>query len=60
MYWNLLNSTEGIIYFHFCLFQVFHLHILLGVQNLLCVWVYAPGIPDIGGGYSVCLSCQLY
>lgn len=40
--------------------QVFHLHLILGIQDLLCVWLHVTGVPDPHGGgdvrdYCVCL-----
>lgn len=37
--------------------QVFHLYIVLGLQNLLCLWFYAFGISHSFGGDSVCNHC---
>ena len=37
--------------------QVLHIHLILGLQNLLCVWFYVPGFPHPHGSYSMCYHC---
>ncbi len=45
--------------------QVFHFHVILAVQDLLCVWVHATGVSNHDGRDCVChhrlylLSTQL-
>ena len=34
--------------------QLLHLHVLLAVQDLLCVWFHAACIYDYDGGHGVC------
>lgn len=40
------------------LLQVFHLHIILGIQDLLCVWLYAPSISHLSCCHCVCDYCM--
>ena len=42
-----------------CLFswQVLHIHIILGIQDLLCVWFHALGLPHPGHCNCVCHHC---
>jgi len=35
-------------------FQVFHLHIILGLQNLLCVWIHASGFHNSFNRHYLC------
>ena len=46
-----------ILFLSLCKQQVFHLHILLGVQDLLCVWFYVPCVHDSHHRNCVCHYC---
>ena len=37
--------------------QVLHIHVVLGIQDLLCVWFYVPGLPYPGHCYCLCHHC---
>jgi hypothetical protein len=37
--------------------QVFHCHIILGLQNLLCVWLHVACVGHTDSGDDVCHNC---
>lgn len=53
--WTWLRWGLLLLLLHNCLFpQVFHLHFLLGLQDLLCVWLHVAGVPDSPSGGCMC------
>lgn len=61
LYRLLLHMTASwcdvLILFGTLFLQVFHLHILLAVQDLLCLWIHASCVHDLDGGDHMCHHC---
>ena len=50
-------TVNVLIFVWYSILQVFHLHVLLAVQDLLCVWIHAACVHDLDGGDHMCHHC---